>query len=232
MTDALVVASFNLRNGRAFDWLHSWPFRRGATAEVVRGLDADVLGLQEAYGFQLHSLLRRVDGYVAVGDGRNGGRRGERTPVLVRGQVESHVTRWFDVQGGRFPRIATTARVVVRDTALTFTSTHLDESSGERRAASLEQLVSWLATEPGPHVVVGDFNATLDAPMFDGFAALGLRSALPAEARGTSHHFTGRFDGRRIDHIFVPVSAQVLDASVVHGPMASDHWPVRARVLL
>lgn len=210
--------------------MHSWPFRRRATAEVVRGLDADVLGLQEAYGFQLRSLLRRVPGYTAVGEARS--RRGERTPVLVRANVESHTTRWFDVQGARFPRIATTARVRVGATRFTFTSTHLDERSSARRAASVDQLVSWLAAEPGPHVVVGDFNDTLDDPMFDEFAGIGLRSALPHDAGGTSHHFTGRRDGRRIDHIFVPATAEILEASVVYGAMASDHWPVTARIRL
>jgi endonuclease/exonuclease/phosphatase family metal-dependent hydrolase len=203
---------------------------------VVRALDADVLGLQEAFGFQLRSLRRRVPDYVTVGDGRNGGTRGEHTPVLVRGRVESHATRRFDVQGGRFPRIATTARVVVGATHFTFTSTHLDESSGDRRAASVEQLVAWLGGEPGPHIVVGDFNATLDHPMFDAFAALGLRSALAPDAGGTTHHFTGRRDGRQIDHVFVPENAQVRSAEVVHlkprGRFASDHWPVVARLVL
>jgi endonuclease/exonuclease/phosphatase family metal-dependent hydrolase len=233
VTDPLVVASFNLRNGLAFDGLHSWPFRRAATGEVVRALAADVLGLQEAYRFQLRSIVRRVPGYTAVGEGRGGLFGGERTPVLVRGRVESHVTRWFDVHGGRFPRIATTARVVVGATAFTFTSTHLDERSDTRRAASIDQLVAWLATEPGPHVVVGDFNATLDNPMFDAFAGIGLRSALPHDAGGTTNHFTGRVDGRRIDHIFVPATAEILDAHVDHtNRHASDHWPVRARIRL
>lgn len=233
MTDALVVASFNLRNGRAFDWFNSWPFRPAATAAVVRAVGADVLGLQEAFGFQLRSLTKRVPGYTAVGDGRDGGTHGERTPVLVRGRVESQVTRWFDVTGARFPRIATTARVVVRDTALSFTSTHLDESSAARRRASVEQLLTWLAAEPGPHVIVGDLNDTVDDPMFDRFTEAGFRSALPPDAGGTSHHFSGRFDGRRIDHILVSPEVEVLDAHVDHtSRRASDHWPVVATIRL
>jgi endonuclease/exonuclease/phosphatase family metal-dependent hydrolase len=233
VTDALVVASFNLRNGLAFDWLHSWPFRRRATAEVVRALDADVLGFQEAYRFQLRSLQKRVPGYTAVGEGRNGGDRGEHTPVLVRGRVESSVTRWFDVTDARFPRIATTAIVDVRGQRLRFTSTHLDESSSERRRASVEQLVTWFASEQGPHIVVGDCNDTLDDPMFERLRAAGFRSALPADAGGTSHHFSGGTDGRRIDHIFVPTDCEVIEAHVDHtSRRASDHWPVVATIRL
>jgi endonuclease/exonuclease/phosphatase family metal-dependent hydrolase len=230
VADTLDVVSFNIRNGLAPDGRNAWPFRKGALAETIRGLDADVIGLQEAYGFQLRYLRDRLPGYQAVGDGRS--RWGERTPVLVRGRVLAHATRWFEVRGARFPRIATTARVEVRGQELSVTSTHLDESSAERRRASAEQLVRWLADSDGPHVIVGDFNDTLDDPMFSTFAASGFRSALPPNAGGTTHHFTGRRDGRQIDHILVPATAEVLDAHVDYSRMVSDHWPVVARIRL
>jgi endonuclease/exonuclease/phosphatase family metal-dependent hydrolase len=226
--------SFNLRNGRAFDWCNSWPFRRRAAAAVLRAHDADLIGVQEAYRFQLRYLAWHLPEYAVVGDGRNGNGRGEHTPVFSRLPVLRHSTRWFDVQGGRFPRIATTATVAFGDGEVHFTSTHLDEASAARRRASVDQLVAWIADEPGVHVVVGDFNATLDDRMFDGLARAGLRSALPVDAPGTSHHFTGRTDGRRIDHIFVPTDTEVLDARVLTeqpgGRLASDHWPVIARI--
>jgi endonuclease/exonuclease/phosphatase family metal-dependent hydrolase len=234
VADTLDVVSFNLRNGIAFDGCNSWPFRRRAAADVLAELDADVIGLQEAYGFQLRYLLRQLSGYVAVGEPRS--RFGERTPVLVRGRVLAHATRGFDVAGSRFQRIATTARVEARGHELTVTCTHLDESSGERRRVCAEQLVGWLADTPGPHVIAGDFNDTLDDSMFETFAAAGLRSALPDGAGGTSHHFTGRTDGRQIDHILVPDQTEVVAASVVMtrpgDRLPSDHWPVAARIRL
>lgn len=232
MTDTLDVVSFNVRNGIAFDGAHSWPFRRRALVDVLRDLDADVIGLQEAYGFQLRYLMRRLPGYTAVGDRRSRRRGGEHTPVLVRGRVLAHATRWFEVSGARFPRIATTARVEVRGQELTVTCTHLDEASAERRRTSVEQLIRWLADMEGPQVIVGDFNDTLDDPMFDALVAAGFRSALPPNAGGTTHHFTGRFDGRQIDHILVPEDAEVIDARVVHGRIVSDHWPVVATIRL
>lgn len=236
MAEPLTVVSFNLRNGIALDWCNSWPFRRAAAADLIAGLDADIIGLQEVYRFQLRYLLRRLPSYAAAGDGRIGRGRGERTPVLTRGRILAHSTRWFDVSGARFPRIATTAVVEVNGRRVTFTSTHLDERSSQRRRTSVDQLVGWIAGDVGPHVIVGDFNATLDDEMFDAFSSLGLRSALPDDAGGTSHHFTGRTDGRQIDHIFVPANAVVLESSVVHtrprGRLASDHWPVFARIRL
>jgi endonuclease/exonuclease/phosphatase family metal-dependent hydrolase len=230
VTDTLDVVSFNIRNGRAFDGRHSWPFRKRALAEVLRGFDADVIGLQEVYGFQLRYLRKRLPGYEAVGDRRSRG--GERTPVLVRGRVLAHATRWFQVEGARFARIATTARVEARGQEFTFTCTHLDESSAQRRRTSAEQLVRWLADTEGPHVIVGDFNDTLDDPMFETFSRAGLKSALPPGAGGTTHHFTGRTDGRQIDHILVPTTAEVVEAHVDHTRVVSDHWPVAATVRL
>ena len=93
------VASFNIRNGRAFDGRHSWPLRAAACAQAVAALDADVVALQEVYGFQLRGLLRRLHGYAATGAPRDDGRRrGERCSVLYRTaslELISSETRWY-----------------------------------------------------------------------------------------------------------------------------------------
>src|SRR4051812_32237108 len=92
------VVSFNIRNGRALDGRHSWPFRRSAVAETISGLGADVVGLQEAYGFQARWLARRLPGFDVHGQGRNDGNRGERCAVLTRRaslDVRRTWTRWY-----------------------------------------------------------------------------------------------------------------------------------------
>ena len=126
----LRVASFNIRKGVAADGRDSWPLRRGAAAAAVARLRADVVGLQEAYGFQQRDLLRRLPGYAACGAGRTDGReRGERCAILYdarRLALERCVTRWFsdtpDVPGsvtwGAWPpRIATLAWFTTTDGA-------------------------------------------------------------------------------------------------------------------
>ena len=247
MTD-LRVASFNIRNGRALDGLvRAWPFRRRAVVEAVESLDADVVALQEVYRFQLRALLRGLPGRVAVGEGRSSRRRGEHVPLLVRGErvrVVEAATRWYgdtpEQAGSRwpgapFPRIATVAVVDVAGSRLQVVGTHLDERSAERRARSAEQLVGWL--DPAlPRVVLGDLNAEPGADEPRPLLAAGLRQALPGDAGGTSHDFTGRTDGRRLDHVLVSDEVEVVAAEVAHprprGRLPSDHWPVVATLRL
>lgn len=237
------VATFNIRNGRAWDGCNSWPFRRRAVVDALRELDADLIGLQEAFGFQVRWLARRLPDYDVVGEGRDGGGRGERCAVLVRRsafRVVDARTRWFGATplhtsrlvGARFPRIATTATLDhATGERWQFTSTHLDEASAERRRASATQLAEWVQTQT-PHALVGDFNAPPEDPLFDVLAGAGFRHAVSAEAGGTSHRFTGRRDGRRIDHVLVNDSLDVRSAHVAyraaHERLASDHWPVVA----
>jgi endonuclease/exonuclease/phosphatase family metal-dependent hydrolase len=247
----LRVASFNVRNGWAFDWGRSWPFRRRALAATLEALDADVAGLQEAYAFQLRFLGRAVPGYRVGGEGRDGGQRGEHCPVLVRSAVARIVaarTRWYGeapeaagtrLPGARFPRIATTCRIelLAGGGHLDVTSTHLDERCDAHRRRSAAQLVGWL--DPSvPNVVTGDFNAGPDSPVVAPLLEAGFRHALPPGPGGTVHRFTGRVDGRRIDHVLVRGPLEVVAAGVVTGAdcvparRASDHWPVVADLRL
>lgn len=221
----LTVATFNVRNALGFDGRNAWPFRRRACREAITSLNADIIGLQEVFACPLRYLS---DGYAACGRGRSRGPFGEHTPVLSRLPVRSDQTRWYDVPGSRFPRIATTVDLG----GWYFTSTHLDEVSAERRDESARQLRVWLDDMPGPHVVVGDFNATAGASLFK---TLGLERVDPGPS-GTTHHFTGATDGRQIDHILVSPGIEILEASVAHprphGRLPSDHWPVAARIRL
>lgn len=244
------VATFNIRNGLGCDGRQSWPLRRRTTADTIGRLDADAVGLQEVYGWQLRYLLRRLDGYEAHGEGRSRRRRGEACPVLTRRsrlEVTDHWTRWFgphpDRPGSRlpqasYPRLATWVRARDRATgrAIDVVNTHLDEHRGANRSAAAAQLADWLAPER-PTVLLGDLNTTEDdAAVFDPLRRAGFQSVLPPDAPGTTHQFRGGTGGRRIDHVLVSAHWEVLSAAVVSdhagGPFPSDHWPVRAELRL
>lgn len=246
----LTVATANLRNGLALDGRHHWFLRRRATAAVLAGLDADVIGVQEAFGFQARWLHRRLGrgegGYAMVGEGRSARRRGERTSVLVRRsslEVVDARTRWYGAEpdrpgtrlpGASFPRTATLVRLRAPGGGpeVLVANTHLDEHLDVNRVAAADQLAGWLGD--GPAIVVGDLNAEPGSPPLARLHAAGLRDVLGPDAPGTNHDFTGRTDGRRIDHVLVSPHWTVESARVVTerpgGRLPSDHWPVVARL--
>jgi endonuclease/exonuclease/phosphatase family metal-dependent hydrolase len=241
------VATFNVRNGRAFDGWSSWPFRRATTRRTIAALEADVLALQEVYDFQQRYLERRLGGYAWVAAGRNDGAKGERCPILALSDV-AEVTgvrhRWFGddpdrpgsrLPDARFPRVATMATLAIgpEQRPVMVTSTHLDEASAERRLASAQQLATWL--DPAvPQIVMGDLNADPGSDVLAALSDSGLTLVVPAGTTSTEHGFTGRTEGRRIDHIFVSHHFDVVDARVstarLGRPLASDHHPVGAIV--
>lgn len=253
--DELVVATFNIRNGWAWDRSSSWPFRARSTARTARYLGADVLALQEAHSFQNRFLRSALPGYEMVGRGRSA-RGGEWCTVFVRRdrlRVLDTRTRWFgdhpdrpgsSLPGTRIPRIATIVHLAMADDPATpgaleiqLVNTHLDHRRASNRLRSVEQLVGWLDADV-PCVVVGDLNASWrrEPELFEVLTDAGLSDAVVRDAGGTFHGFRGGVDHPRIDHIFVSGHWEVVDSAVVADDRTrrfpSDHWPVVARLRL
>ncbi len=252
---SVVVASFNVRTSRGLDGRHLWPLRRRVTAATIAGLDADVVGLQEVRHRPLRYLRRNLPTYDAVGVGRDDGvDGGEHCSVLFRRErfeVVHHETRWFSDNphvagavdwGNHPPRIVTLA--VLRDhhdgSIVPIANAHLDARRADLRERSAVRLTQWLPeVHDGDWVVLGDLNATVDEAPLRALLAYGLSDALsmlPADGddAATGHEFTGRHHGRRIDHILVGAGWSVAEAEIVRSPpaapLASDHWPIRARL--
>jgi len=240
------VATYNIRNGRAIDPSSFWWARRRSLAAVIDRIDADIWAFQEAYDFQRRYIRRRVlagELWSDVGDGRNGGGRGEQVPIFFRRatlSAQSDSTRWFggspDVPGSRqqgaaMPRIATSVELVLPDDRVVqIVNLHLDHQEAERRAASISQLVEWFIDRrtPRPTIIMGDFNGPRTEDGFDALREAGMQSALPDDAGPTSNGFGRRLDEQhQIDHVFVSsdfvVRAATVDRSAGH---ASDHYPV------
>ena len=248
MSAPLRVATWNVRNGWALDGRHAWPFRRSAAQATLRSLAAQVVGLQEVYGWQLRSLRRALPAHAAVGLGRNASGSGERCVLLVAPalRVVRHRTLWCSatpatpgsrLPGASHPRVVTLAELEVRDTGTRFGTAvaHLDQRHEANRVRSAELLLDWL-DDALPWVVLGDLNAPPGSPPLRRLGAGGFVDVLPADAGGTAHAFTGRTDGARIDHILVRGPWQVDGAQIRHlrpgGRLPSDHWPVVADLRL
>ncbi len=123
--DAVKVVTFNIRYGTAGDGPNAWPHRREMVADLLREMNADIVGLQEALRFQLDYLAAAVPGYVEIGVGRDDGvAAGEYAALFVRADrfaIAASGTFWLsdtpDTPGSRtwgngIPRICTWMRLI------------------------------------------------------------------------------------------------------------------------
>jgi endonuclease/exonuclease/phosphatase family metal-dependent hydrolase len=256
--EPLTVMSFNIRYGTAKDGDNEWTRRRTMLFDLVRELDADLIGLQEALDFQIDEVVAAVPGYAGIGVGRDdGGAKGEFSAILYRKnrfRVAEAGTFWLSdtpavpgskTWGNNITRICTWARLIDRDgRGFYMFNVHLDhesQPSRERSTSLLRQRIDARAVSSDPVLVTGDFNvgennpaiATLRGPFVDTY-----RVVKPDEkVVGTFTGFKfGTIEGDKIDYILVQPGTEVMHADIVRFSQneryPSDHFPVVARVKL
>ncbi|MFV0132481.1 endonuclease/exonuclease/phosphatase family protein [Streptomyces sp. HMX87] len=236
----LRVATYNIHAGAGQDGV----FDLDRTAEAVRGLDADVIGLQEVdvhwgarSGFvdearELAAELGMRVFFAPIYDldpAAEGGQRRQygvailsRHPVL---EAENHeITRLSTQAPDSVPAPAPGfAEVVVnvKGSHVHVYSTHLDyRSDPSVRATQVADMLQVLAADRGPKILVGDFNAEATAPEL---------APLWRELRDASPDGGGTYPAvgpvKRIDSVTVSPGVTVTGARTV-ATDASDHRPV------
>ena len=247
MTTPLRVASFNIRTSRGPDGLNAWRFRRRRALAAIRRLNADVTGLQEVRPDQLGFLRQALPDSSLIGEGRDADGGGENALVVVRPpwRVDGADTRWLSAEPDRpgskgwdagLPRVATITELSHGAARVVVANTHLDHQGVQARVEGMRLIVEWLSGYDAPGVVLGDLNEVPGSAVTQVLVDAGYLDALPADAGGTEHSFTGARDRKRIDHIFVAPSIRVRRGWVDYGPgrpvprwrLPSDHWPVAA----
>lgn len=240
---SLRVMSFNVRYGRADDGENAWPHRRRLLIETVKAFGPDLLGTQEALGFQAEFLRQNLPGYAHVGWSREpDSADGEQCGILFR---EERFERrdagqfWLsetpDVPGSRgwdaaLPRVATWVRLRDRrqGSELVFLNTHFDHVGEEARRQSARLLRTRLRDlgPSQPWIVAGDFNAPEGSPPWevlvgsagdDGLVVIDAwRAAHPArtDGEGTFHAFGGERSGGRIDWILHSSRFETVGATI------------------
>jgi endonuclease/exonuclease/phosphatase family metal-dependent hydrolase len=219
----LRVATFNIQHGLC----------AGGEVDVVllartcRGLDVDVLALQEV---DRHlERTDRLDIAAAIADecamscvfgpaiAIRGGEYGNA--LLVRGDIGGFDVLDLPRPSGKEARAALIADINVADTRLTAVSTHLSVPAADSEP-QLEALLEALDTRADPRLVLGDLNLppeALASYVAAGYAVAGGGPTWPAK--------TPR---RRIDHIVVR-GLDVVGVEVPETP-CSDHRPLVATV--
>ncbi|MCX7800220.1 MAG: endonuclease/exonuclease/phosphatase family protein [Fimbriimonadales bacterium] len=246
---SLRVATFNIRLGTVDDGEHSWPARARSAAAAIRALDADLVGLQEAYRFQLEDLEPLLEEWDWIGVGREDGfQKGEHAAWLYRRNrvtIASWGTFWFSEDpdepgsvswGTACTRSCTWARVALLSDGrpILVYNLHWDHASTLARRQSAKVLAGRIPVGEAC-IVVGDFNAGPEDPevrdLTDPERHPALTDAAPDVCRsGSWHDFTGRAKGPRIDHILASSHLQPVASGAiterVHGLWPSDHFPI------
>ncbi|MGE0158871.1 MAG: endonuclease/exonuclease/phosphatase family protein [Gemmatimonadales bacterium] len=166
--------------------IEPWDVRRGLVAATIAESEADVVGLQEAYPWQVEWLEGELPGYAHVGRGRNADGSGESVAILFRADrftLEESGHFWLsptpdepgssggDAWGGmRVPRVVTWARLGfgADDREVYVFNTHLpanDSGGPEARrqtAIVLAERIAARSRPDVPFVLLGDFNSAED----------------------------------------------------------------------
>ncbi len=251
----LLAVSANLRTSSAPDGDNAWPLRKDGALALLRGLAPDVLGVQEALAEQHDAVAAALPGHMAVGGGRDDGRRkGEFSSLFLRRarfELLDSGQFWLsptpDVPGSMgwdaaYPRVCAWARVRDRRNGreLLVANTHFDHLGVLAREQSARLIVARLRAvarargpdAPAPPILLlGDFNSDEHSSAYRALLDAGLgdayRSAHPQAAADelTFHGFKGLATGRRIDFIFNGPQLRVVDASIERTPLASGRFP-------
>ncbi len=175
--EEFLAMTFNLRTGTAADGPNAWTQRRAIVVNLIARERPVVMGVQEAWKFQIEYIQDNVPDYEWVGVSRSDlDGLDEYCAVFFRNDLFALVysgTFWLsdtpDTPGTRFspnqnyPRIVTWAEIQsLKSGRILFVfNTHFDTSSAdeipERSAALLANQIYAIAGD-APSLVMGDFN--------------------------------------------------------------------------
>lgn len=230
-TNDLRVVSYNIKHGQGND--NVLDLER--TAEVLRKLSPDVVGLQEVddrakrtngvdQAARMGELLGMQHAFGKFMDFQGGG---YGLAVLSRYPiVEREVIRLPD---GNEPRVALAVRVQPpAGTPFWVICVHFDWVRDDGfRFQQAETLAKRLDGWKEPYILLGDFNDVPESRTLALFRARAAEARKPASGALT---FSSTRPEREIDYIFFsPASAFTSrEVRVIDEPVASDHRPVLA----
>ncbi len=222
----ITFGSYNIRNGVSDKVKNTWADRWQVLCDVINYEAPLVLGVQEAYKFQIDDMLKVMPEYAVIGSGRDDGKdKGEHSSIFYN---KDHVaclesgTFWLsetpDVPSKSWNavcnRICSWGRFKLTDSGKEFFvyNVHMDHVSSLARENGAKLMLARMAdalAKKIPVFAMGDFNADVGSEVYNTFANAGLKDAYEATRfrlapNGTTSGFDEeRWSTERIDHIFV-----------------------------
>ena len=254
-SEQLRVMSFNIRYGLAKDGDNSWPNRDSFVADVAKEFRPDLLGIQEAMGFQADYLKQQMPDWKYFGTSRDANNQGEQCGIFVRAsrfEILNDGQFWLsetpDIKFSKswdssLPRIATWVHLKDKVTGknIVYLNTHFDHRGAEARLKSAQIIREFVDKRKKNHtiIVTGDFNCGVQSLPYNALLATDRlndtwQTAHPTKTmkEGTFNGFQGKDDGARIDWVLCSPSFSVIEAVIVktsrNGKFPSDHFPVTA----
>lgn len=247
---ALRVMSYNILHGAGTDGV----FDLSRTADTIHAQHPDVVGLQEvddhwdvrsnfvdepvalAKALHMHVFFGAIYDLPPLTTGAPDRRYGvailSRYPILHA--VDHEITRLSTQDPNPTPAPAPgfpEAVVNVHGTLVHVFDTHLDyRADPSVRQLQVADTVRIMRAAGGQQVLVGDFNATWDAPELAGLHDI-LTDAWTATGQPGGETYPADAPDVRIDHITFTPGVAVRDATVP-VTLASDHRPVVADLVL
>ncbi len=244
VSEPFAVMTCNVRYGTANDGPDAWPARREQLMARITAEAPAVLGVQEALTFQLDFLQEHLPHHRRLGQGREGGTRGEHAALFVdttHFEVLASGDFWLsptpDVPASvgwdaALTRICTWASLRELGTGRTLQvwNAHFDHRGSLARLRSAELLAERVTTTPGPHLVLGDFNTGERSEPLAALRAKGLRDTFrdlhrDQTAVGTFHAFRGGTDGEKIDYVLAGPGLATRSAAILNEPGPNGRWP-------
>lgn len=250
---SLTVMSYNIRYGSAEDGPNSWDIRKPATVSMIKDQAPDVMGVQEAFSFQIEYITENCPDYGFVGISRLDPKDAE-TPAIFYDRTSVELLDWGNFWLSETPdrvsfgwdaaceRNATWALMRHRKSGreFYFVNTHLDHVGKTARAEGLKTVLAKIGEMNGkglPVVLTGDFNTSADDPSLDvldgkmhdaRYSASGSTDALNTY-NGWGNSSTA------IDYIFFDGFRKCMAYKTIQNEydgveFISDHYPIRAEL--
>jgi len=175
----ITVCSANLRNANADDGTDSWSHRQHFLADVLRGLHADIIGVQECMDRQLDWLRHTYPDHVIM-PGLPYGNHGpyeyaalalRRSTFTITQHGNCYLSETPHVQSRswdcNWARVANwvVATHTASGASLCICNTHLDHIGAQSRRQSIDVIAQQLAPYAHlPTLIMGDFNVAPNTP--------------------------------------------------------------------